>query len=320
MGIAASLKQLGGGRRRSSASALACCVGVFALASCAAIGTGSSDAASQVDGRRALAHAEAIVAKGPHPPGSAAQREVGLYLIEQLKAVGLEVRTHAFTPVTPSGPIEMINIWGVLPGTQPGIIIIASHYDSKRFDKFEFVGANDGAASSGLVLELARVVAATVPAKNTFWFVFFDGEEALKVWTPADSLYGSREFVRRLRREGSLNQVQALILLDLVGARRVEFLQEQYSTKWLKNLIWEKAAELGYQKLFPLTAGTAIEDDHLPFQRAGVAVVDIIDLRYKHWHQPSDTIDKLSAENLAIVGEVVLESLPKISKRVAGNP
>ncbi len=283
-------------------------------ASCSAFSANDS----RVDGERALAHAKALSDKGPRPPGSPALREAGLYLIEQMKALGLQVQTKSFSPLTPIGQIEMINIWGVLPGTEPGVILIASHYDTKLFSDFRFVGANDGAAANGLVLELARVLAAEKPIPQTLWFVFFDGEEAIDRWTAYDSLYGSREFVRMLKTEGRLRDIRAMILLDLVGGAQVRFEKEQYSTAWLNDVIWRKAAELGHTDIFPSRNGTAIEDDHAPFLKEGVPAVDIIDLEYAYWHTAQDTPDKLSAKTLSIVGDVVLASLPEIARRSAG--
>ena len=128
---------------------------LIALSACLSTTSGESG----IDGDRALQHAKAITSWGPHPPGSAAQKKVGLYLIEQLKLLGLEVRTRAFTAVTSLGPKDMLNIWGVLPGKKQQVILLASHYDSKYFTEFEFVGANDGASTSGMILELARVLA-----------------------------------------------------------------------------------------------------------------------------------------------------------------
>ena len=183
-----------------------------------------------VDGLQVLRHTREIVRHGPHPPGSEAQRKAGEYIAGQLEALGLEVDTHTFRPVTPRGRLRMTNIRGILPGRDERVLILASHYDSKFYDAFEFVGANDGASTSGLVLELARVLVQDNPAGLTLWFVFFDGEEAVGEWSSADSLYGSREFVKREKNRGYLRKVGAMILLDLVGGKDLRILQEGYST------------------------------------------------------------------------------------------
>ncbi len=282
------------------------------LAGCARI---SADGEA-VDGARALQHAAEILRFGPHPPGSKAQLEVGAYLIGQLRELGLEVKTDAFTPATPEGPLPMINIWGVLPGATSDVLILASHYDSKLFRDFEFVGANDPAASAGLVLELARVLAGHNPTSLSVWFVFFDGEEALRHWTATDSLYGSRHFVRMLRNTGESKNVKAMILLDLIGGDPLRLYRESNSTSWINDILWDQARRLGYSEIFIPSGQTTVDDDHVPFLEAGIAAADLVDLSYPHWHTAEDTLDKLSPENLQIVGEVVREALPVISRRL----
>ena len=283
---------------------------LLALAVCCGQGAG-------VDGLQVLRHTREMVRHGPHPPGTEAQRKVGEYIAGQLEALGLQVDTHTFRPVTPRGRLPMTNIRGILPGRDEKVLILASHYDSKFFDTFEFVGANDGASSTGLVLELARVLFQDNPTGLTFWFVFFDGEEALGEWTSADSLYGSREFVKRERVRGNLRNVGAMILLDLVGGKDLRIFREPNSTPWLTKIIWEQGSRLGHQRIFRPSGRTSpIDDDHLPFLRAGIPAVDLIDLNYAHWHKPSDTLDKLSGPNLEMVGAVVLASLPEIARQV----
>ena len=281
----------------------------LALAVCCGQGAG-------VDGLQVLRHTREMVRHGPHPPGTEAQRRVGEYIAGQLEALGLQVDTHTFRAVTPRGRLRMTNIRGILPGRDERVLILASHYDSKFFDTFEFVGANDGASSSGLVLELVRVLTQDNPTGLTFWFVFFDGEEALGDWSSADSLYGSREFVKRERDRGNLRQVGAMILLDLVGGKDLRIFREGNSTPWLNGIIWNQASRLGHTRFFRPSGRTSIDDDHLPFLRAGIPAVDLIDLNYAHWHKPTDTLDKLSGPNLEVVGAVVLASLPEIARQL----
>ena len=269
-----------------------------------------------VDGLQVLRHTREIVRHGPHPPGSEAQRKAGEYIAGQLEALGLQVDTHTFRPVTPRGRLRMTNIRGILPGRDERVLILASHYDSKFYDTFEFVGANDGASTSGLVLELARVLVQDNPTGLTLWFVFFDGEEAVGEWSSADSLYGSREFVKREKNRGNLRKVGAMILLDLVGGKDLRIFQEGNSTPWLNRIIWDQASRLGHERIFRPTGRTSVDDDHIPFLRAGIPAVDLIDLSYAHWHKPSDTLDKLSGPNLEVVGAVVLASLPEIARQV----
>jgi len=279
-----------------------------------ACSTSASDG-STIDGARVVQHAEKITEIGPHPAGSAEQMRVGLYIIEQLREIGLKAETHAFNSLTPIGPLEFINIWAVVPGNPESIIIIASHYDSKLFNEFRFVGANDGASTSGLVLELARILNTDNPFDSELWFVFFDGEEAFGEWSEQNSLYGSREFVSMLRRQNKLENVRAMILLDLVGGKNLRIEQDLLSTKWLNELFWREARELDLDQIFLPRGQTAAQDDHIPFIEAGIPAIDLIDLKYEHWHKPEDTPDKLSAENMEKVAAVVLAALPQIEKR-----
>jgi glutaminyl-peptide cyclotransferase len=274
----------------------------------------------QVDGQRAMRHVEQMVSHGPHPPGSEAQKKVGDYISQQMQGFGLEVYRQDFIADTPLGNLPMANIWGVVEGRTDSVIILASHYDSKYFADFEFVGANDSGSSSAVVLELARILKQENPTPFTLWFVFFDGEEAFAEWTDEDSLYGSRRFVAMLKEDGRLSKISALILLDIIGGKNLTLRKDNNSTGWLNTIIWNKAAEMGHGNIFVQRGQTSAIDDHIPFAKENIPVVDLIDLTYAHWHTPEDTIDKLSPLNMEIVGNVVLASLPEISERLTKPP
>ncbi len=302
-------------RRRSFGTALA---GLWwALAAISMPGCGGVGASGgPVDGAKAFEHTRAIVEFGPRPPGSAALREVSGYIQRELKSLGLETHTQDFSPLTPLGQIRMTNIWAELPGRSERVIILASHYESKYYEEFEFVGANDGASTSGLLLELARVLSLESPVDASLWFVFFDGEEALVEWSDHDSLYGSRAFVRMLQGDSSLERIGAMILLDLIGGKDLRIVRDENSTDWLNEIVWSTAERLGYAHIFRRRGSVNALDDHIPFLRAGVPAIDIIDLSYRFWHTPEDTIDKISPENLAIVGNVVVASLPEVERQM----
>ena len=273
-----------------------------------------------VDGAKVLNHVKRIVSFGPHPPGSEAQKQVGAYITDQLELYELQVQRHTFEVITPIGRLEMTNIWGIIPGEKEEILILASHYDSKYFEDFVFVGANDSGSSSALLLELARLLSRNNPIPYPLWLVFFDGEEAFQTWTSADSLYGSREFVKMLHGRNQINLTLAMILLDMVGEKDLIIRQDINSTDWLNKIIWETAAELGNQNIFSIRGNTGAVDDHIPFREAGIPAVDVIDLDYEHWHRPEDTLDKLSQKNMSIVGNVIYSSLRKISSHLTENP
>jgi glutaminyl-peptide cyclotransferase len=188
--------------------------------------------------------------------------------------------------------------------------MIGSHYDTKWFAYFTFVVANDGGSSTALLLQLARELA-KVPREFTYWLTFFDGEEARATWTSTDSLYGSRHLAGELARTAQLPR--AMLLVDMIGDKNLGIRREGHSTRWLTDIVWATAHRLGHRRHF-LDAVLAVEDDHAPFLRAGVPAALLIDFDYPPWHTAADTLDKVSAQSLAIVGEVVREALPAIEQ------
>ena len=299
--------------------------------------TSPGKAASEFDGERAFEHVRKQVEFGPRPAGSAELEKTRNYLIEQLKSYGLKVITDEFQPVTPIGERRMANVIAELPGDSTDVIILSSHYDTKYFKDIKFVGANDGGSSTGALLEIARVMAANKQKPRvTYWFVFFDGEEAFcRDWdectnpNPADPknplpdhTYGSRHMVAQLVEKNELKRVRALILLDMVGYKNLQFGRpEELSSRWMIDLVWQTAKQLGYGSVFVNSAEGIGDDDHEPFMRAGVEALDIIQLSTysQYWHTKVDTLDKMSAKSLKIVGDTVLVSLPKIEERLANK-
>ena len=280
--------------------------------------TAPGAAAAKFDSARAWEHLRRQVAIGPRPSGSAAIGETRRYIMEQLKAAGIDSREQAFEARTPLGPVKMANVIATIPGSRPERIALGTHFDTKLYRQFRFVGASDGASSTAVILELARVLK---QRKNAYSIelLFFDGEEAVnEEWRDPDNRYGSRHYVEQSQKGGTLSTLQALVLLDLVGDRSLNFKRDGNSTRWLTDIIWGAAKNLGYSDYFrPET--TAIEDDHIPFLRAGIPAVDIIDLDYVAWHTPQDDLDAVSARSLQIVGDVVLASVPEIEKQLASR-
>lgn len=283
------------------------------------------EAGDSFSGERAFAHVKTMVEFGPRPSGSKELVRTREYIVGELKSYGLAVTIDEFRAKTPIGERRMANVMAELPGQTPDTIIIASHYDTKLFKEFRFVGANDAGSSTGALLELARVLAAaTTKSRFTYRFVFFDGEEAFcRDWDQCgkpnapDNTYGSRRYVARLGEAGELKHVRALILLDLIGYKELELGRDSESTDWLVDIIWETACQLGYGAEFVDREESVGGDDHLPFLRAGIPSVDIIQLNsYPHWHTREDTLDKISPRSLKIVGDVVLAALPRIEGRM----
>src|SRR5216684_4369043 len=267
--------------------------------------------------QRADADLRTIVGFGPRPAGSEAIAKERNYIVSELGKAGLKAQLDEFDARTPRGFKHMVNIRATRPGSKPTTIAITGHYDTKLFDNFAFVGASDGGSSAAWLLEFARATAG-LKLENTLEFVFFDGEEAVVEWTEDDSVYGSRHDVDRRSRERTLGDLKALILVDMIGDKNLNIRKERQSTGWLKDIIWNDAQSMGYGREFPKDE-MDISDDHIPYLRASVPAVDLIDFDYPCWHMACDTLEQVSAHSLKIVGDTVYFSLPEIDRRLSQN-
>ena len=276
-----------------------------------------------ISGERAMEHVRAQVAFGPRPPGSPDLQRCRDYIAAQMKSFGYEIEEDVFTADTPYGQIEMKNL--IARGSKAkeskskegkSVIALATHYDTKLMRGKNFVGANDAGSSTGLVIELGRVLA---NANDTYdyWFLFFDGEEAFVEWSAFDSTYGSRHLARKWKEDGTASKIHALILLDMIGDKDLDIQYETNSTKALMDMVWETAKSEGLESILSNWRGP-IEDDHIPFLGIGVPSVDIIDLNYgagnSYHHTPEDTLDKISVESLEKTGRLVLAFLARLQK------
>jgi glutaminyl-peptide cyclotransferase len=268
------------------------------------------------DGRLAFQHVAKQVGFGPHPSGSQAILQVQDYILSQLNSYGCTTDIDAFNADTPVGRLPMKNILVRIPGDQPSIILLGTHYDTLLRNDITFVGANDGGSSTAVMLELARLLCPK-HGKYAVWIAFFDGEEAMKTWSATDSRYGSRQMAARFAASGTIPKIKAFLLADLVGSRSLHFDRETSSTKALTDLVWSTAAKLGYSETF-LNASSGAEDDHDSFLKRGVPSVDVIDFDrggdVPFWHTADDTLDKISGRSLAITGHVFLESIKELQK------
>lgn len=281
--------------------------------------------ALHVNSARAMQYTREIVALGPRPIGSASHKKVEDYLLSHLK--GDQVESDIFTAATPEGQFPMRNILAKFPGTKDGIIVIASHYETNYpLRNTSFIGANDGACTSALLLEFANVLRGEMKGemKNakrpgySVWLVWDDGEEAVKQWSASDSLYGTKHLADKWQADGAIKKIKALFVLDMIGDKDLDIWREENSTPWLEDLVYQAATSLAYQSYFFQTRAP-VEDDHLPFARLGVPVADIIDLNYGYnnvfHHTTEDTLDKLSPKSLQIAGDVVLATVKLLDAR-----
>ncbi|HET7106743.1 MAG TPA: M28 family peptidase [Candidatus Acidoferrum sp.] len=268
------------------------------------------------DGKRAYEQVAKQVSYGPRPAGSPALGKLQEYLETELKSYGCAVETDSFSADTPAGRLPMKNIVAKMPGQKPGIILLGTHYDTKRMENF--VGADDAGSSTGVMLEIARLLCARKqPGKYAVWIAFFDGEEAVnREWADPDNRYGSREMAAKMAVDGDLAKIKAFVLADIVGGRNPHFKRDGESTKWLKDMVWNVAERLGYGEVFVKATTDFGGDDHYSFTARKVPSVDIMDLDTQndvpYWHTTDDTMDKISAKTLAIVGHTILESVKEI--------
>jgi hypothetical protein len=269
------------------------------------------------DGAKAYDYTAKLVSFGPRPAGSDAIHQTQDYILAQLKSFGCAVETDDFHSPTPAGDIAMKNITVKIPGDGQGVILVIGHYDTKKLDNF--VGADDGGSSAGLLLELAREMCDAKKQQNAVWISFLDGEEAVVDWNSNnDNTYGSREMAARLANSGDLKRIKAVLLADMIGPKSLKIQRDSNSTPWLVSLVWKVAARLGYQNEF-VSSDSGVEDDQLPFVHRGVPAIDITDFPHYeeegYWHTPQDTMDKLSPRSIGIVGHVFVETIAELQKK-----
>jgi glutaminyl-peptide cyclotransferase len=286
--------------RRAAAALAALALVAFPLAACGGDDDddgGEGDApAARFDSDRAFELVKLQVEEGPRPAGSPASKE----LAEHLKGA------------LPDGAIERVpgglqNVVGTLPGSEPAIVV-GAHYDTEATVP-NHVGANDGAAGTAAVVELARTLERELPEEHReVRFVLFDGEEEPPGCPEAQfqqcALRGSKAYV-----EAHPGEVGELILLDYIANAGLQIPREAYSDPALWAQLREAAAAVGAEGFFPAEGDGefAIIDDHIPFVRAGVPSIDLIDFEYEYADTAQDTADKLDPEALDAVGETVTE-------------
>jgi Zn-dependent M28 family amino/carboxypeptidase len=278
--------------------------------------------AQHFDGAKAYEYARDFAGIGPRWPTGQGHAKAEAFIQHQFQHDQLEEDT--FMADTPIGPVNLHNFIVRFPGKKPGIIVLGSHYETNYpLRNINFVGANDGASTTGLLMAIAdRLRAQTAAGKQlegySVWLVFFDGEEAFQSWSQSDSTYGSRHLAAKWDRDGTLKKIKAFLLTDMIGDKDLDIQHETNSTPWLVDLVRQSAHKFGDDRYFFKT-DEPVEDDHLPFVKRGVPSIDIIDLDYgpndSFHHTAQDTMDKVSARSLTIDGDVIFETIRLIDQR-----
>ena len=269
-----------------------------------------------VDGEKAFAYTKQVVAFGPRPIGSEAHKKLEAYIYAHLK--GDLTEDDYFVASTPVGKLPVRNILAKFPGARDGVVVLAGHYDTNYPLKNKgYVGADDGGSSTGLLLELADQLHGKKLDGYSVWLLWTDGEEAVQQWSGEDNTYGARHLAEKWEKDGTLKQIKAFLLADMIGDEDLNIERDSYSTPWLEDFVYKAAQQLGYQSHF-FARTIAVSDDHLPFVQRGVPSADLIDFEYGYnnvfWHTPQDTMDKVSPKSFAITGDVMLETVQLLDR------
>ena len=268
----------------------------------------------EFSGEKALLHVQHLVDLGPHPVGSDAIEKAREYIEAQLRHSGWQVTRQAFSDETPRGKVRFVNLIARFSGDGNAAapsFLLCSHYDTKLFDAIRFVGANDGGSSTGLLLELARVIGGRPNMARKIELVFFDGEEAYENFSETDGLYGSRYFAKQLEADGA-KQFRGGILFDMIGDRSLDITLPADSPPAMVRDVFAAAEALKLRNYFSYLDRDLI-DDHAPLNAIRIPTIDIIDFDYTWWHTADDTLDKISAQSLQITGSVALYYLSELA-------
>jgi len=280
-----------------------------------------ASARPEFDGVRAFRDLAALVQIGPRPAGSRGAALARELIRDRLRQAGWVVEAHEFSVARPHAPaVAMVNLIARRSASQPARTLVITHYDTKSIPNIAFLGANDGASGVAVLLELARILAADDPPPPVA-LVFFDGEESFGAnIDQSDGLYGSKALAQRMAEDGSLAQVGALVLVDMVGDSDLNLARDLGSSAALRQKFEAASAQLQLPPPFDPDQEMSVIDDHTPFQDRGVRdVLVLLDFQYgarvspgPRWHTAGDTLDAVSPDSLARVGKplvVVLRGL-----------
>lgn len=277
-----------------------------------------AESRSPFDQKRAWADLEHIVGLGPRPAGSETAAALREHLRGELLTAGLAVREQAFEAPGPEGPVRLVNLFAECRGDLDGVIVLAGHYDTRRVDGFAFVGANGGGAETAWLLEMARTLG---PERKgcSVWVVWLDGEELPEAAAANDGPPGGRAFADHLRELGVFDRVAAAVTVDGIGDAYLGIMRDPGAPRWLGNAVWRTALRLGYGGHF-LHLERPARGSVLAFRGAGLPALGVADLSYggsltsdrRLRHSAEDTLDRVRAESLKAVGDVLYHALSAV--------
>ena len=291
-----------------------CVVVVFALGCQARAGDGGSRV-REFKGTTAFSYVEKQMSFGPRIPNTPGHDKMGDWLLAELRARADTVTVQDFPWTTKKGAkLRLRNFFARFRPQATDRILFLAHWDTRPFaDKSQNLGqqrmpvpgANDGASGVAVLLGVADALKAK-PATVGVDLLFVDGEDYGSFEDSTETLIGARYFAKH--QPPGYTTLYA-VLLDMVGDKDLQFYQEGYSMASAPEVVqrvWQTADRLGYSKVFIARAGQTLIDDHVPLQQAGIRAVDVIDFDFPYHHTTEDTIDKVSAESLQIVGDVAV--------------
>ena len=227
---------------------------------------------------------------------------------------------------TPIGMVTMRNLIAKFPGKKDGVIVLASHYETNYpLKDIDFVGANDGACTTALLIAIGQYLREHPPQGYSVWLLFDDGEEAIgnDGMVGTDQLYGVRHIAAKWSADGTLGKIKAFVVADMIGWKSMNIDRETNSTPWLLDLLAQAGKDTGHSNYLFKHSGP-IEDDHLPFKERGVPVLDVIAYEYgpydekrgdyAYHHTAQDTMDKLSAQSLQVSADLFVDLLRLIDQ------
>lgn len=271
------------------------------------------------DGQRAFAEVEALVQISPRDAGTPNGRKAAEHILQRLADHGIvAAEIDTFSDQTPEGQKTMHNVIGRIPGKTDRWIILGSHFDTMPGIE-NFQGANDGGSSTGVLLEIARILARQNPDVGIM-FAFFDGEEGIAGYIPGDGLHGSRHMAGQLAASGTDRKIDAMILLDMVGDADLHITIPANSSRGLVKEVLDAAHATGHRNYVSVSRNSMIIDDHVPFLEIGLPAIDLIDFKYGSqpglhdlWHTSNDTLENIRAESLEISGRIALQLIRQLA-------
>ena len=254
----------------------------------------------------------------PRNAGTTNGHNAAIHIYNRLKSFSIDTRLQYFTDSTPVGEKNMVNVIGTIPGRIDRWIIIGSHFDTMPGIK-NYIGANDSGSSTGILIELSRILS-EINLNYGVIFVFFDGEEGIRNYIPGDGLHGSRYFCKNIKESNFYKKCNAMILLDMVGDKDLTYTLPINTSPVLSNKLFIAARKLDLEEYIKPNNKIFIIDDHVPFQNIGIPSINIIDFNYgsknglnDFWHTSKDNLENISEKSLKISGNITIGLLKELN-------